>query len=153
MQDWPPRPRDVIPLPKYWPPRAHPPESEWTPGGTSFSRSQEALPGPSRSLGDGPITYSYFPACEGKGGRTDGRGRGAQVGHFSPLRVWPCSYCPCHHLGPSPIALAWMTQQPPQWSLCPLGPFPTQQPGSKSLHLHVLSHSGSEPKSLPDPAL
>lgn len=76
------------------PPRAHPPESEWTPGGTSFSRSREAFPRPCGRLGDGPFTYSCFPTCEGKGGRTDGRRGGAQVCRFSdpsltaPATTW-----------------------------------------------------------------
>lgn len=52
----------------------------------------------------------------------------------------PFSYGPGHHLGPSPIAPAWMTQQPPPWAPSPWVHFPhgSQDP-SHSIHMSRLT--------------
>lgn len=52
----------------------------------------------------------------------------------------PFSYGPCHHLGPSPIAPARMTQQPPPWAPSPWVHFPhgSQDP-SHSIHMSRLT--------------
>lgn len=56
----------------------------------------------------------------------------------------PFSYGPGHHLGPSPIAPARMTQQPPPWPPPPWVHFPhgSQDP-SHSIHMSCLTLAGS----------